>query len=133
MPIFSAIEGAAICSAVAPTMTSQRAAPRDRLELRGDRVFYHLAPLLGRRAGVLRWLSRSAHLGSNRRDGHAQVFDPPRKSGGTHRRTSWPSARNCDANATNGWTSPRDPIVDSSTRIGAPLCKGLGYRPAGVS
>jgi hypothetical protein len=37
--------------------------------------------------------------------------------GGTHTRTSWPSALSCDASATSGWTSPRVPIVDSSTRI----------------
>src|SRR5207253_1696890 len=28
---------------------------------------------------------------------------------------------NCAANATNGWTSPRDPIVDSSTRMRPPI------------
>ena len=50
-----------------------------------------------------------------------------RKSGGTHRRTSWPSALNSNASATSGWTSPRDPIVDSSTRIPVPPF-GLGPR-----
>ncbi len=43
-----------------------------------------------------------------------------RKSGGTDRRTSWPRDLNCNASATSGWTSPRDPMVDSSTRIGSP-------------
>ena len=47
------------------------------------------------------------------------------KSGGTHRWTSRPSAFNCDASATNGWTSPRDPIVDGSTRMRLPLVAGL--------
>src|SRR5215470_20267848 len=44
-----------------------------------------------------------------------------RKSGGTHIRTSWPRSRNATASATSGWTSPRDPIVDSSTRMRIPL------------
>jgi hypothetical protein len=46
------------------------------------------------------------------------------KSGGAHIRTSCPTARNCSASATTGWTSPRDPIVDNSTRIENPSCDG---------
>ena len=42
------------------------------------------------------------------------------KSGGTHRRISWPSALSASASATSGWTSPLDPIVDSSARITPP-------------
>jgi hypothetical protein len=50
------------------------------------------------------------------------------KSGGTHKRASCPSALSCDASATSGWTSPRDPIVDSNTRMLFNRCRSPRQR-----
>src|SRR5579872_423758 len=64
-------------------------------------------------------------------NGIPRVSIHSRKSGGAQIRTSWPSSINCNANATIGWTSPRDPIVDSSTRMGTPSVRmNEGSRPA---
>ncbi len=44
---------------------------------------------------------------------------------GAHTRTSEPSSRNFAASPASGCTSPRDPNVDSNTRIGQLLCLSL--------
>jgi hypothetical protein len=121
MPIFSATEPAATCSAVAATMTSQPCAAspitqncvatvvaiRSRTcsgEGRGD------GPA-GRAAIAWRTSGPSGVTATPKPSIHS------RKSGGTHSRTSCPSVFDCSARATSGWTSPRDPIVDSNARI----------------
>ena len=49
--------------------------------------------------------------------GNPRLSIHSRKSGGTQKRASWPRALSCNARATSGWTSPREPIVESSTRM----------------
>lgn len=121
MPIASATERAAICRAVAPTMTSQPRAAAVTVS--------NCAPTVSSAI----WCRLSADGGdagtgglaavSVRSSGPMGVTERPspsihaRKSGGTHRWTSCPSALSSIASATSGCTSPRDPIVDSSTRM----------------
>lgn len=54
------------------------------------------------------------------------------KSGGTHKRTSWSRAFSCNPSATNGWTSPHEPIVDNSTRIATLLLPQAPLLPADI-
>jgi hypothetical protein len=109
---------AAICSAVAPTSTSQ---PRAAAATVSNCAATVASASSRRRSGVIG--SGGPEAVRVRSSGPIGVTVKPspsihsRKSGGTQRCTPAPSDLKAAASATSGCTSPRDPIVESNTRI----------------
>jgi hypothetical protein len=132
--MLSATEGAATWSAVAPTTRSQ---PRA-----ASVIVWNCAAtvpsIMARSCSGVGGAADGAAFPVGRSSGPMGVTGIPspsihsRKSGGTHSRTSLPSSLSSRASATSGWTSPRDPMVESSTRMGSSSGRGPGVVPAGV-
>ena len=124
--MLSATEGAAICRAVAPTIAWQ---PWATAAIVSNCVATVPAIIWRRCSGVGKAVEGLA-LAVGRSVGPMGVTAMPwpstqsRKSGGTQRWTCCPSDCSCNARATSGWTSPCDPIVESSTRIRLPSWVG---------
>src|SRR3954452_23189212 len=120
MPSFSATDRAAAAAGVMPLATIA-SAPSAAAATASNCAATKSAARRGRSGGAP---STCTWCSNWRTDGPAGTSGMPTRasssvnssSGGAHTRTSAPSARNCTASPTNGWTSPRDPYVDNTTR-----------------